>query len=150
MLAQVFSAVDACAAEGASAACAQPYSDFLRQWMTVAIFTGVAFGMGAVMLGLAGILRPKSRRTGTYQGQKLIGYESGVNPVGSGWTQTQVRYYIFALLFVLFDVEAVFIFPWATRLETYGTFGLIEMLIFVALLALGLVYAIRKKVLQWL
>ena len=150
MLAQVFSAVDACATESAATACAQPYSDFLRQWLTVAIFTGVAFGMGALMLGIAGVLRPSNTRSGPYQQQKRIGYESGVDPVGSGWTQTQVRYYIFALLFVLFDVEAVFIFPWATRLEQYGTFGLVEMLIFVAILALGLVYAIRKKVLQWL
>jgi NADH-quinone oxidoreductase subunit A len=70
--------------------------------------------------------------------------------VGLGWSQTQVRYYIFALLFVMFDVEAVFIFPWATRLEDYGVFGLIEMLIFIAILALGLVYAWRKRVLQWL
>ena len=50
-------------------------------------------------------------------------YESGVDPVGDGWTQSQIRYYIFALLFVMFDVEAVFIFPWATRLEAYGMFG---------------------------
>jgi NADH:ubiquinone oxidoreductase subunit 3 (subunit A) len=53
----------------------------------------------------------------------LIPYESGVDPVGDGWTQSQVRYYVFALLFVMFDVEAVFIFPWATRLEAYGWFG---------------------------
>ncbi len=151
MLAQVFSAVDACASTTAdTAACGQTYSDFLRQWLTVAIFTGVAFGMGAVMLGIAAVLRPSNKRTGAYQNQKRIAHESGVDPVGSGWTQTQVRYYIFALLFVLFDVEAVFIFPWAMRLEDYGTFGLIEMLIFIALLALGLVYAVRKKVLQWL
>jgi NADH-quinone oxidoreductase subunit A len=76
-------------------------------------------------------------------------YESGVDPVGSGWSQSQIRYYIYALLFVMFDVEAVFMFPWATRLETYGVFGLVEMLIFVVILALGLLYAWRKKVLQW-
>ena len=61
-----------------------------------------------------------------------------------------MRYYIFALLFVMFDVEAVFIFPWAMRLEIYDTFGLVEMLVFIAILVLGLVYAWRKKVLQWL
>ena len=100
--------------------------------------------MGALMLGLGRILRPTRP-----QDQKYITYESGVDPVGSGWSQSQVRYYIFALLFVMFDVEAVFIFPWATRLEIYGTFGLIEMGIFIAILALGLVYAWRKKVLRW-
>ena len=121
------------------------YSDFVRQYLTVAIFGGVALGMVGVMLGVAMILRPNRP-----QEQKFLTYESGVDPVGSGWAQSQVRYYIFALLFVLFDVEAVFIFPWATRLEAYGVFGLIEMGIFVFILVLGLVYAWRKKVLQWL
>jgi NADH-quinone oxidoreductase subunit A len=83
------------------------------------------------------------------QEQKYLTYESGVDPVGSGWSQSQVRYYIFALLFVLFDVEAVFIFPWATRMQVYDTFGLVEMGIFIAILALGLVYAWRKNVLRW-
>ena len=73
----------------------------------------------------------------------------GVDPVGSSWTQSQVRYYIFALLFVVFDVEAVFIFPWATQLERYAGFGLVEMGIFVFVLLLGLVYAWRKGVLRW-
>ena len=70
------------------------------------------------------------------------------DPVGTTWSQSQVRYYIFALLFVMFDVEAVFIFPWATRLETYGVFGLIEMFIFIFVLLLGLVYAWRKGIVR--
>ncbi|MBZ5782118.1 NADH-quinone oxidoreductase subunit A, partial [Klebsiella aerogenes] len=80
--------------------------------------------------------------------EKLLTYESGVDPVGDGWSQSQIRYYVFALLFVIFDVEAVFIFPWATQLERYAGFGLIEMGIFVAILLLGLVYAWRKGVLR--
>ena len=83
------------------------------------------------------------------QAEKYINYESGVDPVGSGWGQSQVRYYIFALLFVMFDVEAVFIFPFATRVDAYGWFGVVEMGIFILILALGLVYAWRKKVLRW-
>ncbi len=83
------------------------------------------------------------------QPSKYVTYESGVDPVGTGWSQTQIRYYIFALLFVIFDVEAVFIFPWATRLEVYGGFGLVEMGVFVFILLLGLVYAWRKGVLRW-
>jgi NADH-quinone oxidoreductase subunit A len=122
----------------------QAYSDFLRQYLTVAIFGLVALGMAGLMLGVGRILRPVRP-----QEQKYITYESGVDPVGLGWSQSQIRYYIFALLFVLFDVEAVFIFPWATRLEVYGTFGLVEMAIFIVILALGLVYAWRKKVLRW-
>jgi NADH-quinone oxidoreductase subunit A len=120
------------------------YSDFVRQYLTVGIFGAVAIGMAALMLGAGKILRPNRP-----QEQKYLTYESGVDPVGSGWSQSQIRYYVFALLFVLFDVEAVFIFPWATRLEEYGGFGLIEMAVFIGILALGLVYAWRKKVLRW-
>ena len=68
--------------------------------------------MGATLLGIGRIFRPTRP-----QEQKYLVYESGVDPVGTGWSQSQIRYYIFALLFVMFDVEAVFIFPWATRLE---------------------------------
>ena len=125
------------------------YSDFLRQWLTVFIFAVLALGMVGAMLGAGSLLRPSSKRTGVFQTQKFTTYESGVDPVGAGWSQTQVRYYIFALLFVMFDVEAVFIFPWATRLEEYGTFGLVEMGIFIVILVLGLVYAWRKGMLRW-
>ena len=119
-------------------------SSFLRSYLTVAIFAGAAVLLVGLMLGLGGLLRPRRP-----QPQKYIAYESGVDPVGEGWSQSQIRYYVFALLFVMFDVEAVFIFPWATRLEAYGTFGLVEMLVFVGILALGLLYAWRKKVLRW-
>ncbi len=120
------------------------YSDFVRQYLTVAIFAGVGIGLGAGLLAIGKIFRPTRP-----QEQKYLVYESGVDPVGSGWSQSQIRYYIYALLFVMFDVEAVFMFPWATQLESYGVFGLVEMLIFVAILALGLLYAWRKKVLRW-
>ena len=66
-----------------------------------------------------------------------------------GWSQTYVRYYVYGLLFIIFDVEAVFIFPWAIILESLGVFGLVEMLIFIVILVLGLVYAVRKGVLRW-
>ena len=120
-------------------------SDFLRDYLTVAIFGGVAVALIAGVLGLGSLIRPSRP-----QAQKYVNYESGVDPVGSMWGQSNVRYYIFALLFVMFDVEAVFIFPWATRLEAYGVFGLVEMLVFIAILALGLVYAWRKGVLRWI
>ena len=119
-------------------------SAFLRQYLTVAVFGGAAVLMVGAMLGTGRLLRP--RRS---QPQKLINYESGVDPVGVGWAQSQIRYYVFALLFVMFDVEAVFIFPWAVRLEAMSIFGLVEMLVFIAILALGLVYAWRKGVLRW-
>ena len=119
-------------------------SDFLRQYLTVGLFAAAPFLLVAAAQGLGSLVRPDRR-----QEQKYIPYESGVDPVGSAWAQSNVRYYIFAVLFVMFDVEAVFIFPWATRLEAYGVFGLIEMLIFVFILLLGLIYAWRKGVLRW-
>ncbi|MDP9451882.1 MAG: NADH-quinone oxidoreductase subunit A [Actinomycetota bacterium] len=119
-------------------------SEFLRAYLTVAVFAGAAGLLVALLSTLGWALRP-SRPTK----QKAIAYESGVDPMGPGFGQSQVRYYIFALLFVLFDVEAVYIFPWALRLEGYGLFGLVEMGIFIVILALGLVYAWRKGVLRW-
>ena len=119
-------------------------SDFLRSYLTVAIFGGAAVVLIAGLLGVAALLRP-SRPSKA----KLTNYESGVDPVGSVFGQSQIRYYIFALLFVMFDVEAVFIFPWALRLEAYEVFGLVEMAVFIVILALGLVYAWRKGVLRW-
>ena len=119
-------------------------SDFLRTYLVVAIFAGLGVLLVGAFLGLASIFRPDKPNE-----QKLENYESGVDPTGSMWTQANIRYYVFALLFVLFDVEAVFIFPWASRLETYGLFGLVEMAIFVFILLLGLVYAWRKGMLKW-
>jgi NADH-quinone oxidoreductase subunit A len=119
-------------------------SDFLRSYLTVAILGGAALLLVGAMLGVGSLIRPRRP-----QPQKYIPYESGVDPVGTGWSQSQIRYYVFALLFVLFDVEAVFIFPWAVQLETLGVFGLVEMIVFIVILALGLVYAWRKGVLRW-
>ena len=120
-------------------------SQFLRSYLTVVWFGLAAFLIASLLLGLSALLRP-NRPTR----EKLMAYESGVDPVGEGWSQSQSRYYVFALLFVIFDVEAVFIFPWATQLERYAGFGLVEMGVFVAVLLLGLVYAWRKGVLRWI
>jgi NADH-quinone oxidoreductase subunit A len=119
-------------------------SGFLRSYLTVGIFGAVTVLLVGGVLAIGSLLRPSRP-----QPEKYFTYESGVDPVGFGWSQSQVRYYIYALLFVLFDVEAVFVFPWATRLEIYQAFGLVEMLVFIAILALGLLYAWRKGVLTW-
>ena len=119
-------------------------SPFLRSYLTVVWFGLAAFLVAGLLLGISALIRPNNPNA-----EKLLTYESGVDPVGDGWSQSQIRYYVFALLFVIFDVEAVFIFPWATQLERYAGFGLVEMGIFVAILLLGLVYAWRKGVLRW-
>ena len=119
-------------------------SPFLRSYLTVVWFGLAAFLVAGLLLGISSLLRPSKPTR-----EKLLTYESGVDPVGDGWSQSQIRYYVFALLFVIFDVEAVFIFPWSTQLERYGMFGLVEMGVFVGVLLLGLVYAWRKGVLRW-
>jgi NADH-quinone oxidoreductase subunit A len=120
-----------------------PVTNFYRDYLTVAVLIGAALLMVGAMLGVGRLLRPTRP-----QAEKYVTYEAGSDPVG-GWGQSNLRYYVFALLFVIFDVEAVFVFPWAVRLESLGTFGLVEMTIFIVLLALGLVYAWRKGVLRW-
>ena len=109
------------------------------------IFGLIGAALVGLLLGVGSLLRPTRP-----QAEKYINYESGVDPVGSGWGQSQVRYYIFALLFVMFDVEAVFIFPFATRVEAYGVVRRASRWrIFIVILALGLLYAWKKKVLRW-
>ena len=110
----------------------------------VALLGVVGVGFVAGALGANRLLRPWHDT-----GEKLLTYESGVDPVGEGWAQTQIRYYIYAFLFVIFDVESVFLFPWATIFERLGMQAVVEMGIFIFILALGLLYAYRKKVLQW-
>ncbi len=130
---------------GASSKIAAPeYSAYLRSFLTITFLAGAAVLLVGGTLALSRLIRPKNPNR-----EKLMAYESGVDPVGTVWAQSQIRYYIFALLFVMFDVEAVFLFPWALRLEEFGLFGLIEMFVFVGILLLGLVYAWRKGVLRW-
>ena len=81
--------------------------------------------------------------------EKLTSYESGIEPMGDAWIQFQIRYYMFALVFVIFDVETVFLYPWAMTFEKLGISAFIEALIFIFILIIGLVYAWRKGALEW-
>ncbi|HEX2240869.1 MAG TPA: NADH-quinone oxidoreductase subunit A [Actinomycetota bacterium] len=118
---------------------------YFGDYVTIGIFAivGVVLVFGTIFV--SNLLSPKVPHR-----EKLTTYESGIDPVGGGWSQANVRYYIFALLFVVFDVEAVFLFPWALVFEELGTQAFVEMLIFIGILVLALVYAIKKKVLEWL
>jgi NADH:ubiquinone oxidoreductase subunit 3 (subunit A) len=81
---------------------------------------------------------------------KLITYESGETPLGSAWVQYPLAFYIFALLFVAFDVDIVFILSWAVIFQQLGWFGFVEILFFIIILAVGLIYAWRKGVIRWI
>ena len=117
--------------------------DYYRTYLAVAVLAIAAVAMFGLMLGVGRLLRPNRA-----QPEKYVTYEAGADPV-TGFGQSNIRYYVYALLFVMFDVEAVFIFPWAIRLEGLGTFALVEMLIFLAMLTVGLVYAWAKGDLRW-
>src|ERR671930_1024151 len=101
-------------------------------------------GLVAVALLTARALAPRRPLAA-----KLTTYECGMDPVGEGWSQSQIRYYIYAFLFVIFDVESVFLFPWATIFERLGYQAVVEMAIFILILGAGLLYAWRKGVLTW-
>ncbi|HSJ51618.1 MAG TPA: NADH-quinone oxidoreductase subunit A [Actinomycetota bacterium] len=104
----------------------------------------VGGGLVAVAFGAARLIAP-SRPVP----EKLLTYECGIDPVGEGWSQSQVRYYIYGFLFVIFDIEAVFLFPWARIFEDLGAQAVVEMAIFIGILGAGLLYAWRKGVLRW-
>jgi NADH-quinone oxidoreductase subunit A len=101
-------------------------------------------GLVAVAFGTARLMAPHRPSPA-----KLTTYECGIDPVGAGWSQSQVRYYIYGFLFVIFDVESVFLFPWARVFESLGWAAVVEMAIFLAILGAGLLYAWRKGVLKW-
>nr|YP_010489964.1 NADH-plastoquinone oxidoreductase subunit 3 [Koenigia islandica]UWM11604.1 NADH-plastoquinone oxidoreductase subunit 3 [Koenigia islandica] len=93
---------------------------------------------------LSGILAPIRKEP-----EKLSSYESGIEPIGNAWLQFRIRYYMFALVFVVFDVETVFLYPWAMSFDILGVSVFVEALIFVLILIVGLVYAWRKGALEW-
>ncbi len=113
-------------------------------YSTVGLLLLLGLGFVAFALAANRLLRPH-RPTPA----KLLTYECGIDPVGEGWSQTQIRYYIYAFLFVIFDVESVFLFPWAVVFERLGMYAVVSMTIFILILASGLLYAWRKGVLRW-
>jgi len=117
---------------------------FGNNYVIVVIFISLGILLPIVALTLGRFLRPnKPDKT------KLSTYESGNIPVGESHIRFNIRYYLFALMFVIFDVETAFLYPWAVAYDKLGLFALIEMFIFVALLVVGLIYAWKKKVLKW-
>ena len=100
--------------------------------------------LSLAMLGANAFMRPNVPNA-----EKGLTYASGVDPVGEGWAQSTIRYSVYAFLYVIFAVDAVFLFPWAVVLEQLGCVCAIEMGIFLAIVLLGLVYAWRKGVLSW-
>jgi NADH-quinone oxidoreductase subunit A len=118
--------------------------EYFRSYGTILALAVAGAGLVAVALLLARAVAPRRPLP-----EKLTTYECGIDPVGEGWSQSQIRYYIYAFLFVIFDVESVFLFPWAVVFERLGMYAVVSMSIFILILGAGLVYAWRKGVLQW-
>ena len=112
---------------------------------SVLLFMTVAALFVCVALVLSRLVRP----AGKYSEEKYTTYECGENPVGSAWIQFNVRFYVVALIFVVFDVEIVFLLPWAVIFKKLGLFAFVEGLIFIIILAVGLAYVWRKGDLAW-
>src|SRR6478736_5425458 len=117
---------------------------YTNNYVIVAIFLCLGIALPIVALTIGKWLRPNKPIE-----EKYTTYESGNEPVGEGQIRFNIRYYLFALMFVVFDVETVFLYPWAVAYKQLGLFALVEMCIFVGLLVVGLIYAWKKKVLQW-
>ncbi len=113
-------------------------------WLVIAIFFQMVLGIAITMMLLPLLLRPKNPNP-----VKSMAYESGMPPIGNAQQRYTVRYYIIAMLFVVFDIEAVFFYPWAVAFNVIGWYGLIEMLLFIGLLLVAYAYAWRKGALDW-
>ncbi|MDH5755916.1 MAG: NADH-quinone oxidoreductase subunit A [Nitrospinota bacterium] len=101
-------------------------------------------GVAVAMLGLSELLGPKLRFR-----EKMEPFECGENQVVSPKRRFSVRFYLIAMMFIIFDIEAVFLFPWAVVFQSLGLFGFVEMMIFILVLAVGLVYVWKKGALEW-
>lgn len=116
----------------------------MADYLGVLLFLIVGLAFVAITLTLSSLVRPSKINS-----EKVMPYECGENPVGSPWVQFNIRFYVFALAFLIFEVEAVFLLPWAVVFKNLGLFAFIEGLIFIAILALGLAYLWAKGDLEW-
>jgi len=121
-----------------------PGSYIPKEYLPVLIIMVIAFafGLGALLVGnLFRLRRPYK--------EKLMPYESGNPPVGEPRYRFSIKFYIIAMLFVIFDVEAVFLYPWAVVYDKIGLYALVEMMLFIAILVVGYIYAWKKEAFRW-
>lgn len=108
------------------------------------VFLLIAILVPFLAFNISNLVAPNSKSP-----EKKTTYESGIEPMGESWIQFQIRYYMFALVFVVFDVETVFLYPWAISFRELGIIAFIEALLFIIVLIIGLIYAWRKGALEW-
>jgi NADH-quinone oxidoreductase subunit A len=118
--------------------------DYLTRYFPILLFIVIALAFGVVTLAISYLVQPRFP-----EAEKLSPYECGSEPFSDARMPFPVRYYIFAMLFVIFDIEVIFLYPWAVVFNKIGLIGLVEMLVFIALFLVAYVYAWRKGALEW-
>jgi len=116
----------------------------LIEYVAIGFLIALTILVAVIAIGLGMLFGPKHQTA-----RKSAPYESGMTPIGPGNRRMPVRYYLVAVLFILFDIEVVFFIPWAISFRQLGLFGLIEMVIFIAILLVGYIYAWKKGALEW-
>jgi len=116
----------------------------MREYLPVLLFIVVAIAFAGGTIGLSSLIVPLRRNA-----VKNAPYECGVDPVGDARARFSVKFYLIAVLFILFDIEAVFLYPWAVTFRQLGLYGLIEMVLFIVILFVGYVYLLKKRALEW-
>jgi NADH-quinone oxidoreductase subunit A len=116
----------------------------LLEYLPILIFLGIAAGVGLLLLGLGFLIGG-----GNKDAEKLSPYECGFEPFDDSRMKFDVRYYLVAILFIIFDLEIAFLFPWAVSLDTVGKFGLLAMALFLGILVVGFIYEWKKGALEW-
>jgi len=116
----------------------------MLEYVAIALMVVLSTLVALIAIGLGTIFGPKKESA-----VKAMPYESGMNPYGEGTRRMPIRFYLIAVLFILFDIEVVFFLPWAIVFRQLGLFGLIEMAIFIVILLVGYVYAWKKGALEW-
>ena len=116
----------------------------LLDYASVGVFMGLALFFVAFAFAVSKLVRPHKPSA-----EKRLTYECGMDPIGDSWVQFNIRFYVMALVFMVFEIEAVFMFPWAVVYEELGLFGLVEMTVFIAILLVGLAYVWGKGDLEW-
>ena len=116
----------------------------LENYLPVLVFLGIALGLGVVLVSLGFVLGPRKP-----DAAKLSPYECGFEAFEDSRMKFDVRYYLVAILFIIFDLEIAFLFPWAVSLDAVGTFGLVAMGVFLLVLVVGFVYEWKKGALEW-
>jgi NADH-quinone oxidoreductase subunit A len=114
------------------------------EYLAIGLMVFLATAVALIAIGLGTIFGPKKESAA-----KSMPYESGMNPYGEGTRRMPIRFYLIAVLFILFDIEVVFFLPWAITFRQLGLFGLVEMFIFIGILLVGYVYAWKKGALEW-